>query len=591
MASDQDDIASLDSRLDSFLDALGPLSTVSTVARLVLELLAEDLSPSEDLKTIVSYDPILTAAVLSAAATHPEKPLTLVQAWQILPPVQALSAVLRTAVASIDVQPHQQAGSLDRAELWRHSLAVALISRAAWQRFTSDSTHAAEPRGSEAGQSAKAELAYTAGLLHDLAKLLLSSAVPKSLSRTWQLVRTGGEDLLDAERRVFDFDHTTLGQRLARNLHLPCVVAKSIWLHHHPWQTLPEQSYLPLVIFADTLARQLALGESGNLDLSCDAAELAEQIGLDSECLTELSRSIPQELDDAARALALDEPPEPQQSIQALARLLANITRLHAQLEDELAKQSTQLTDAEGLSQRFAEIARQAAHKLDRKTLDAELAQMAAGAAHELNNPLAVIAGRSQILAKQETDPHQKEELELIGSQARRACDIASELLNAVQPPAPSPKPTQLEPIIRRLCAALAGKARAGGSEVSCELPSHLPAALIDPEMFEQSLLEILKNALTALAEKPGSICVRCRVDEVQEKVSLEVADSGIGMDAAVARNAFVPFFSFARAGRGRGLGLTRAKALIEANQGRLWLRSDPGQGTTVWMALPLAKS
>ncbi len=136
MASEKDDISSLDSRLDSFLDALGPLSTVSSVARLVLELLAEDLSPSEDLKTIVRYDPILTAAVLSAAATHPEKPLTLVQAWQILPPVQILSAVLRTAVASIDVQPHHQAGcSLDRAELWRHSLAVALISRAAAQRL------------------------------------------------------------------------------------------------------------------------------------------------------------------------------------------------------------------------------------------------------------------------------------------------------------------------------------------------------------------------------------------------------------------------------------------------------------------------
>ena len=61
-------------------------------------------------------------------------------------------------------------------------------------------------------------------------------------------------------------------------------------------------------------------------------------------------------------------------------------------------------------------------------------------------------------------------------------------------------------------------------------------------------------------------------------------------MDPTVARNAFVPFFSFAPAGRGRGLGLTRAKAFVEANQGRLWLRSHPGQGTTVWMALPLTK-
>ncbi len=580
MASEKDDIASLESRLDSFLKALGPLCTISSVGRAVLEILAEDLTPSEKLKSIVRYDPILTAAVLSEAATHPKKPLNIEQAWQILPQAQILSTVLKTAVVSINVQ----AESIDRAKLWRHSLAVALISRAAAQRSSRD----LDPQNPAINQS---EVAYTAGLVHDLAKLQLSSAMPKSLSRAWQLVRAEGEDLLEAERRVFDFNHTSLGQRMARNLHLPSILVKSIWLHHHSWQTLGEGSYLPLVVFADNFARQLGLGESGNLDLSCEATELAEQIGLDSECLRELSQSIPQELDDAVRVLGLDEPAEPQRSIEALTEVVSNITGLHGELKEEFAQQLTELREAEAMSRQFAEIMRQGAGKFERKTLDAKLAEVAVGAAHELNNPLTVIAGRSQLLAKQETDPKKKEDLELIGSQARQACEIASELLRAVQPPKPSPTPTQLEPIIRRLCAALAGKAQSSGGEVICELPKHFPDVVIDAEMFEQSLLEILKNALTALGEKPGTILVRGRVDEAQEKVSLEVADSGIGMDAAVARNAFVPFFSFARAGRGRGLGLTRARAFIEANQGRLWLRSHPGKGTTVWMSVPLAKN
>ena len=577
MASEKDDIASLDSRLDGFLNAMGPVSTLSCVGRLALELLANDLSPSEDLKTIVKYDPILTAAVLSTK--HPEQPLSIDQAWQILPPMQIVSAVLKIAVASIDVRPQPQAGEIDRAQLWRHSLAVALVSRAAAGRSTSDST------------IVQLDLAYTAGLLHDLAKLLLSSAMPKGMSRVWQLVRMGGENLLDAERQVFGFDHTDLGRRLAHNLYLPDVLVKSIWLHHHPWQTLPEQPCLPLVIFADSFARELALGESGNLDLSCDTAELAKQMGLDSNCMSELSQGISQELDDAVRELALDEPAEPQRSVQALVQVVEKMAGICVGLKDEAAQQLAELREVESLSQRFAQITRQAAGKPERKTLDAELAEVAIGAAHELNNPLTVIAGRSQMLAKQETDPKKKEDLELIVSQARRACEIASELLSAVDPGSVSAKPTQLAPIIRKLCAALAGKVQDSGSEVIFELGENLPDVLIDPEMFEQSLLEILKNAMMALDEKPGSICVRCHVDEAQEKVSLEVTDSGIGMTTAVARNAFVPFFSFARAGRGRGLGLTRAKALIEANQGRLWLRSHPGQGTTVWMALPLAKS
>jgi signal transduction histidine kinase len=136
----------------------------------------------------------------------------------------------------------------------------------------------------------------------------------------------------------------------------------------------------------------------------------------------------------------------------------------------------------------------------------------------------------------------------------------------------------------------LAGKAQATNSEVISDLSDDLPPALIDPDMFEKSLLEILKNALAALGSQPGRIRVSCYLDQLQEKLLLEVADSGIGMEATVARNVFVPFFSSLPAGRGRGLGLSLAKTFIEANQGRLWLRSHPGEGTTVWMALPLAK-
>ena len=594
MAPDQTDILTTDSRLDEFLNALPPLSTLGSVAHRILQLLAENLEPTEKLKTIVQYDPALTAALLSAAATHPDKPLTVPQAWQGLPLAKLLSALLSTAVAGIELQPHhtRAPGSLNRTQLWRHCLAVALICRAAAQHLNTHSADQSDSPATAPDHSLNPDLAYTAGLLHDLGKIVLAQALPKSLTRASHLATSAGQDILDAERRVFNFDHTILAQRIAQNLRLPAVLTKCIWLHHLPASMLPEQSYLPLVVFADTFARQHSLGESGNPHLTATAEELAELFHLTPDFLAELSLRIPEQLDDADRALALDDPPQPEKSIQLLARLTAELAGLHTQLDtikDELTHRSTQLAQAEELSQRFAQIARQAADKIDRKTLDAQLAQIAAGAAHELNNPLAVISGRSQILAQQETDLEKKQTLELIEKQARHASDIPSELLAAVQPPTPSPVPTNLVPIIRKLAAALAGKAQTTNSHVDCELPDKLHNAFIDPQMFEQSLLEVLKNALDALAEKPGTIRIRCQEDDLQEKITLEVADSGIGMDPAVARNAFLPFFSFAQAGRARGLGLTRAKALTEANQGRLWLRSQPGRGTTVWMTMPLA--
>ena len=574
MVKDPYDITAVNLRLDEFLDAAGPLTTIDCVAQRVLELLAKDFSSAEPLKPIVKSDPALALAVLSMAAGISSQSLNLEQAWNALSLERIISSVLATAVRSINLCTSQptETSQLNRTELYRHSLAVGLISQAAATADPSDVEQ-------------DSESAYLAGLLHDLGKLIFSASTPKSLERAWQLASTGGYGLLDAEGQVFEFDHIALGRRLAQRLSLPPLVGKCIWLHHHSYLMLPEQSVVA-VIFADILARELSLGHSGNPDLPVSAEELAGHIGLSPDFVAELRRSIPEQLNDTGELLGFDEPRRPERCMQNLARVVSNI----ANLQRQLTKTQNDLADAEGLSQRFSQITRQAARMVDRKTLDAEMAQLASGAAHELNNPLAVIAGRSQLLARQETDPDKKEVLNLIDQQARQASAITSDLLAAVQPPTPQPQPIQLEPIIRKLCAALAGKAQATNSQVISDLPDELPPAFIDPDMFEKSLLEILKNALAALGSQSGTIRISCRFDQLQEKLLLEVADSGIGMEATVARNVFVPFFSSLPAGRGRGLGLSLAKTFIEANQGRLWFRSQAGEGTTVWMALPLAK-
>ena len=572
MAQEPQDIAVATSRLYDFLDAAGPLTTIDCVGQRVVSLLAKNFDLTDALKDIVKLDPALTVAVLSTAAKSVGRSMKLEEAWEVLPPGRIVSSVLTTAVASIDVRAQtRQDPQVDRLGLWRHSVAVALISRAVSEQLGDDE---------EDGEGA-----YLAGLLHDLGKLILAGSMPKGLGRCWQLARNSDFDILEAERQVFEFDHTALGQRLAQRLSLPADVSTCIWLHHLSHQLLSEQSIRP-VIFADTLARELSLGQSGNLNLPVTAAEMAEEVGLSPDFLADLQRRIPEELDDAGQLLGLDEPFRPGEYVQDLAKVLSNI----GELQTLSAKMRDELAEAEDLCRRFAEITRRAGQMFDRKALDAELAEVASGAAHELNNPLTVISGRSQILAKQETDPDKKEALELIDQQARRASAIASELLAAVEPGEPKLEATDVVPIIRKLCAALAGKAQSTNSEVIFDLPDELPPAFIDPDMFEKSLLEILKNALASLGQEPGSIRVDCRLDQLQEKLLLEVADSGIGMDARMARNAFVPFFSSMPAGRSRGLGLTLAKTFIEANQGRLWLRSRPGEGTTVWLSLPLAK-
>ena len=67
----------------------------------------------------------------------------------------------------------------------------------------------------------------------------------------------------------------------------------------------------------------------------------------------------------------------------------------------------------------------------------------------------------------------------------------------------------------------------------------------------------------------------------------MTVRDTGPGMDARTLDSAFTPFFSAQRAGRRRGLGLPRAKRYVENNGGRIWIRTRPGEGTTVYVQLP----
>ena len=91
---------------------------------------------------------------------------------------------------------------------------------------------------------------------------------------------------------------------------------------------------------------------------------------------------------------------------------------------------------------------------------------------------------------------------------------------------------------------------------------------------------------------KTDSCCAgRCEAPppaaaEPDRPVEIAIRDSGSGMSPAVKQRAFDPFFSHRPAGRGRGLGLARAGRIIDAHGGRLWLESQPGEGTTVRLVL-----
>jgi signal transduction histidine kinase len=259
-----------------------------------------------------------------------------------------------------------------------------------------------------------------------------------------------------------------------------------------------------------------------------------------------------------------------------------------------LALRTAQIRDeARNLSEQLAESNRRlqnAQAEILRTRTMITVGEMAAGAAHEMNNPLAVISGRSQLLAGQLSDPKLAASAKLIAEQSHRLSAIISELMDFAKPEAPAPKASDLAEIVE--CAVREAKAANDPADRHIEITmGDLPRVLVDPAQISAAIEEVVENAINATDPKAGTIEIHAAHDAYSARVVVTVADNGPGMDEHTVRHAFDPFFSAKTAGRRRGLGLPKALRWIEASGGSIRLESRPGDETRAIILLPSARN
>ncbi|NLF32124.1 MAG: HDOD domain-containing protein, partial [Planctomycetes bacterium] len=194
----------------------------------------------------------------------------------------------------------------------------------------------------------------------------------------------------------------------------------------------------------------------------------------------------------------------------------------------------------------------------------AAVGEMAAGAAHEMNNPLTVIAGRAQLMAGA-AEGSDRSTWQTIAEQAQKLSDIVTELMEFARPPTPRPAAARIADAVER-ARRLAG-ADARGLEVRTAVAPGTPPVWADPDQLARALAELLANAADAY-EAGGRVVVEAKLDDVTGQVLIRVVDTGRGMDAQTQENAFTPFFSAKAAGRRRGMGLSRARRLLQLASG-----------------------
>jgi len=216
----------------------------------------------------------------------------------------------------------------------------------------------------------------------------------------------------------------------------------------------------------------------------------------------------------------------------------------------------------------------------------AVVGEMAAGAAHEMNNPLAVIAGRAQLMAES-AEPDDRQTWQTIAEQAQTLSDIVSELMEFAKPPKPQPAAADVEDLIAAAQQRLS-ETDAADMIITSDVAADVPPVYVDRDQAAGALVELLTNACDAYRADPHAQ-IQAQRDPVTGHVLVKVVDEGDGMDAATLANAFTPFFSARAAGRKRGMGLSRARRFVERIGGKIWINSSVGEGTTVFVLLPPA--
>jgi two-component system NtrC family sensor kinase len=216
----------------------------------------------------------------------------------------------------------------------------------------------------------------------------------------------------------------------------------------------------------------------------------------------------------------------------------------------------------------------------------AAVGELVAGVAHEVNNPLSSISAFAQLLLRDELTPAHRESIEVIRSETMRASQVVKDLLTFARRSDPQREPLDLNGVIARTLRLRQYQFAEASVRGEQELAPELPAVLGDARQLQQVCLNLVTNAVHAMAEKGGGT-LTLRSSHAGGNVMLEVIDTGPGINPGARAHIFEPFFTTKGEGEGTGLGLSVSYGIVKAHGGAIEVvESGPG-GTTFRVSLP----
>jgi PAS domain S-box-containing protein len=241
--------------------------------------------------------------------------------------------------------------------------------------------------------------------------------------------------------------------------------------------------------------------------------------------------------------------------------------REELKIKEELGKTQLQLLQAEKMS---------------------SLGKLAAGVAHQLNNPLGGITLFAKLLLEEyDLEEGAKEDLHRIVRDAKRCRDTVKELLEFTRQTRHLMRPHDINKALTRTLFLLESQTLFHNIDIVKDLNASLPLALVDIQQLYHLFMNIILNAAQAM-EGRGVLTVKSFLVQNEEKVGVEISDTGPGISEENLPHIFEPFFTTKEEGKGTGLGLSLAYRIVENHGGRIRAESSPGKGTTFTIELPI---
>ena len=216
--------------------------------------------------------------------------------------------------------------------------------------------------------------------------------------------------------------------------------------------------------------------------------------------------------------------------------------------------------------------------------------QLAGGIAHDFNNMLTAISGYAELLASSfEEGDKRADDVDQVRKAAAHAAALTRQLLTFSRKQVLLPQRLDVNEVVRGLESMLT---RTLGADVALttSLAETLAPVETDPDQLAQVVLNFALNGRDAM---PAGGCLTITTSTVELEsgpfVSVEVCDTGTGMDENTRNRVFEPFFTTKDTGKGTGLGLATAYGFVSQSGGRIEVDTVPGEGSTFRMLLPAA--